>query len=55
VSLAVGVLLGGIDETGFDGVLNDIVTMLEKALPIPYPHLGKPTLPDLSLISKFLF
>jgi hypothetical protein len=41
VSVAVGVLLGGIDESGFGGVLNDIVTMLEKALPIPYPRLGK--------------
>ena len=27
--------------------------MLQKALPITYPHLGKSTLPNLSLISEF--
>jgi hypothetical protein len=33
--------------------LNDIFAILQKALPVTYPHIGKSTLPDLYLISAF--
>ena len=41
-AVAVGILLGTIDESGFDRILNDIVAVLNKALPITYAHFGNP-------------
>jgi hypothetical protein len=55
LSVAVGVLLGSIDEPCFDAALNDTFAMLQKALLIRYPHVEKSTLPDVSLISEFPF